>query len=149
IEVRAIKIAQRVPVLGKMPRHPVEQHANAELVHMIDKILEILWRAEATGWRVIPRYLVAPRTIEWKLHDGQQLNMCKTQLLHIRAKGVRQFAIGQKAILLHCPLNMALWHMFPRTQMDLIDRHRRVKSLALLTRTHPLLIAPGVLMNIR
>src|SRR5579875_4073229 len=41
IEVRAIKIAQRVAIFRKVRRYPVQQYANTLLMHIINKILEI------------------------------------------------------------------------------------------------------------
>src|SRR5262249_26372490 len=83
IEVRAVKEAQPVRIVGKVRRHPIENHPNAMLVQGVNEVHKILRGAVATGWRKKTRDLVAPGAVEGMLHDGQELDMREAQTLHI------------------------------------------------------------------
>ena len=78
-----------------MRRHPVEDHADAVLVQVIDEVHEILRRAVASGRREVAGRLVAPRAVERMLHDRQQLDVREAQVGHVldqrrrRARGSR------------------------------------------------------------
>src|SRR2546425_7978540 len=64
IEVGAVKIAQGVSILGKMRGCPVQNHADALLVHIIYKILEVFGRAKTAGGGIVAGHLVAPGAIK-------------------------------------------------------------------------------------
>jgi hypothetical protein len=56
----AVKTAEPVRIVREVPRHPVEQHADALAVAGIDQCGKILRRAEAAGRRIQAGRLVAP-----------------------------------------------------------------------------------------
>ena len=47
VEMGPVEKAQPVPVRGKVRGHPVEYHAQAALVEIVDEIHQVLWRPEA------------------------------------------------------------------------------------------------------
>ncbi len=78
---------------GEMRRHPVEDHADAALVQVVDEPGEILGRAVAVGRGEEARHLVAPGAVEGVLGDGHQLDVGEAHLrrvvgqLRARARG--------------------------------------------------------------
>src|SRR5262245_14226944 len=59
-KVRAVKVAQTMLVGGKVRRHPIENHANAMLMKLIDEVHEIPRRTVPGGGGEISRRLVSP-----------------------------------------------------------------------------------------
>ncbi len=56
----AVEAGQAVSVLGKVRRHPVEDHADIVLVAVVDEIAEVVRRAEAAGRGVVAGGLITP-----------------------------------------------------------------------------------------
>ena len=56
----AVEMAEAVRIVGKMPGHPVEQHAKAFAMAGVDQRGKILGRAEPAGRRVQAGRLIAP-----------------------------------------------------------------------------------------
>ena len=71
VERGAVEAAQRPCVLGKVRRHPVHDDADAGRVQRVDECPEVVRRAESRCRRVVGRDLVAPRSGERVLRDGQ------------------------------------------------------------------------------
>ena len=71
----AVEAAEAEFVLGKMRRHPVEDHADAAPMQFVDQIAQVVGTAVARGRRKVAADLVAPRAGERMLHHGQQLDM--------------------------------------------------------------------------
>ena len=69
-------------------RHPVENHADAVLVQVVDQVHEVLRRAVARGGREVSRGLVSPGTVKRMLHDGQELDMGESHLARRIRPGV-------------------------------------------------------------
>ena len=80
VEVRAVEVGEAVRVGRKVRRYPVEDHANAVLVQVVDQVHEILRRAVARRGREVSGGLVSPGTVEGMLHHRQELDMGETQL---------------------------------------------------------------------
>ena len=59
VQRRAVEAPQRVRVRGEVPRHPVQQHADALLVQVVHQVPEVIRVAEARGGRVVVAHLVA------------------------------------------------------------------------------------------
>src|SRR5579883_1125675 len=74
--------------------------------------------------------------------------MGEAHFFDIRGQGRRQLAVCHEAVFLRCALNMPLWNMAPRPQMNLINRDRRTKLLALRALLYPFLIMPLMLVDI-
>ena len=64
VERGAVEVRQAVRVLGKVRRHPVDDHADARLVAAIDEVHEVLRRAEARRWARSSRSPGSPRSRE-------------------------------------------------------------------------------------
>ena len=60
IEVGAIEEGQAVGILREVSGDPVEDHANALGVAAIDEGAELIGPAEAAGWCIPARHLIAP-----------------------------------------------------------------------------------------
>ena len=60
VERGAVEMAEAMRIVGKMPGHPVEQHADAFAMAGIDQRGKILRRAEPAGRRVQAGRLIAP-----------------------------------------------------------------------------------------
>jgi hypothetical protein len=97
-----------------VPRHPVENHADAVYVTFVDERLEVFWRAEAAGRCEEPGHLIAPRAGKRMLEHRQQLDMCVPQIFHVRHELLRHLAIGERAIA-------ALGRAFPRAEVHFVD----------------------------
>ena len=75
VQVGAVEAGQAVGVGREVRRHPVEDHADAPLVEVVDEAHELLRRAVARGRGEVAGRLVAPRPVERVLHDRQQLDV--------------------------------------------------------------------------
>ena len=53
VKMRAVEHPQAVAVAREVGRHPVEHHADAVLVAMVDKVHEVLRRAVAAGGGIV------------------------------------------------------------------------------------------------
>jgi len=130
-----VEARQRPVILGEMRRHPVEDHADTRLVAAIDKMAQLVRRAEAAGRRKIAGGLVAPRFVQRVLGDRQQLDMRVTHALDVGHKVGGQFAVGVEA-----PVGMAL----PRTGMHFIDIDRPMQPVPLRALFHPFVVLPAM-----
>ena len=59
-EMRAVEITQAMLVVGKMRRHPIENHANALLMKIIDQVHQVLGRAVPARGREVTGCLISP-----------------------------------------------------------------------------------------
>ena len=60
VERGAVEMAEAVRIVGKMPGHPIEHHAEAFAMAGVDQRGKILRRAEPAGRRVQSGRLIAP-----------------------------------------------------------------------------------------
>ena len=67
----AIETRKAMRVLGEVPRHPIQQYADATRMHQIDEGAQVIRAAAATGRRIESECLVAPGAIERMLGDRQ------------------------------------------------------------------------------
>src|SRR5262249_49911777 len=100
VEVRAVEKAQSVLVGGKVRWHPIENHADASGVQMIDEVHKVLGRAIACGGRKIAGGLIAPRSVERMLGNRHEFNMREAELIQIIAQRMRKLAVGKKVAVL-------------------------------------------------
>ena len=78
---RAVELAQAVAVAREVGRHPVEDHADAVLVAVIDEVHEVLRRAVAAGGGVVADRLITPLPVNGCSLIGQQLHVRVAHLL--------------------------------------------------------------------
>ena len=75
VEMRAVEVGEAVRVGREVRRHPIEDHADAVLVQVVDQVHEILRRAVARGGREVAGGLISPGAVEGMLHHGQKFDM--------------------------------------------------------------------------
>ena len=83
VQRRAVELGETMRVLRKMRGHPVEDHADAGLVALVDEGHEFLRRAVARSRRVVAHHLVAPRAIERMLGDAHELDVRVAHVDHV------------------------------------------------------------------
>jgi len=140
VEVRAVEIAQGVPVFGEVGRHPVEDDADAVLMALVNQVHQVVRRPVAAGGGEVAGHLVAPRHIERVLGDGHQLDVRVAHLLGVRHQRLGQLAVGQPLQ----PVRLAP----PRAEMHLVDAQRRAQRVARGAGFHPGRIAPLVAVQV-
>ena len=121
VERGAVEVRERPVVAREMPRHPVEDHADAGLVAGVDERAQVVGAAEAAGRREIAGGLVAPRFVERMLGDRHQLDV---RVAHVGDVGHQ--LLGQLAIGVEAAVGMAA----PRAGVHFVDAHRRVQPVA-------------------
>jgi hypothetical protein len=119
-----------------MRRHPVENHADAMLMQLIDQIHQVLRLAVARRRRKVAGGLISPGTVEGMLTYRQKLDMRKTSALQMLDQRLRELAIGKPCAIRSAP---------PRTQVHLVDRHRRLERIAPCARRHPVIVIPRII----
>ena len=120
----------------KVRGHPVEDHADAALVQVVDEVHEVLRRAVARGRREVAGGLVAPGAVERVLGDRHQL--------HVREAGLDRRGRPASAPA-RASSSMRPSRTAPRPDVHLVDRHRRVERVLRAARRHPFGVAPLVL----
>src|SRR5580704_15042205 len=102
----AVEISEAVSVGREVCRNPVEDHADAVLVQVVDQIHEILRRAITRCWREVARGLISPGAEKWVFHHGEKFNVGESQLADILGETRRGFAVSQRTVVL-------LWNTHP------------------------------------
>jgi hypothetical protein len=136
-EVRAVEERERVRVVREVRRRPVEDHAQAALVQVIDEVHQILGATEAMRGREVAGDLVAPAPEEGVLHERQELDVREAVRERVLGQARRELAVRERApALVRDPREGARVH--------LVDRDRRGVPVALAALATPLLVAPAV-----
>jgi hypothetical protein len=133
VERAAVEACERVIVPRKVPRHPVEQHADAERVQVRDELAELVLIAVAARGREVPRALITPRIVERVLGDRQQLHVREAEVADVRAELAPELAVAQE---------LARRTAAPRSEMHFVDRHRLAQPIARVAPRHPVVVAP-------
>ena len=123
-------------VLGKVGRHPIQNHANIVLMAVIDEIFEVVRCAKTAGWRKVPCALVTPGAVKGVFGYGQEFDMCIAHLLHVGHQLVRQLPITQNSILFGVPP--------PTAEVDFVDVQGPVQGLVTGAIRDPFPISPVV-----
>ena len=122
-----------------MPRHPVEQNAEAVLVAVIDEVAEIFRASEARGRGKKSGALVAPGIVQRMLGHRQQLDVGEAQRLQVVHQLMRQLAVVEKAPVVRSA---------PGAEMDFIRRHRPDQPVAAAALLDPGRILPDMLVGL-
>ena len=138
-----MRLRQGEAVPRKMGRHPVDDHADAPLMQVVDQPGKILRRAVPVGGRKEAGDLVAPGAVERMFRHREELHVGVTHLGGVVGQHRRQFAVGQRPFRI-------LDHPPPRTEVQLVDGEGPVQ----LTRAggpllEPHVVAPGVAQSQR
>ncbi len=137
VQVRPVEVGEAVLVVGEVRRHPVEDHADARLVQLVDERHEVLGVAVAARRREVARRLVAPRAVERVLHDRQQLDVREAEPRDVLDERGGEIAVSEQ------PLGI-VGRAPPRPEVDLVHRERRVEGVPGVASGHPVVVAPGV-----
>ena len=97
VEMGAVEVPQAVQIVGEVRGDPVENHAEAVAMQVIDEVGEVVGRAMPGGRREIANRLVAPASVKRMLGDRQQLDVGELGVLEVRGQVVGQLAIVQEA----------------------------------------------------
>ena len=114
VERRAVVAGQGAVVAGEVGGHPVDDHAEAALVEVVDEPAEVVGVAEARGGRVEAGDLVAPRRLVGVLGDRHELHVGEAERGDVVGQRRRQLAVGQDA---------AVGVAAPRAEVHLVDAH--------------------------
>ena len=60
VNTASIEAGQAVGIPRKVSRYPVQNHANALLMHIVHEVHKIIRSAIAAGRRIVTGYLIAP-----------------------------------------------------------------------------------------
>ena len=137
VEMGAVEVGEAVLVGREVRRDPVEDHADAVLVQVVDQVHEILRRAVARGGREVSGGLVSPGTVEGMLHHGQELDVGESHLVDVFGEAWRGLTIGERAVVLFGDAH-------PRAEMHFINGLRRAKGIAAGALLHPFAVVPLV-----
>ena len=95
VERQAVEAGQRPLVGGEVPRHPVEQHADAGPVQLVDEVAEVVGPPPARARRVVAGDVVAPRRHVGVLHDGQELDVGEAEVAHVVDEVLGETAVAE------------------------------------------------------
>ena len=108
--------ARERPLVGREVRgHPVEDHADAVRVQVVDEVAEVVGRAHRRDGGVEAGHLVAPRARERVLHHRQQLDVREAEVADVRRELVGELAPAEA--------------LAPRRRVHLVDRDRPLERL--------------------
>ncbi len=99
-QMGAVKVCQAVLVVGEVRWHPVENHADAGLMQMVDQGHEVLRRALARGRGKVPRGLVTPGAEKRVFSYRQQFDVRKAQLANMVCQQRGDFPVAEGTITL-------------------------------------------------
>ena len=83
VQACPVKVGKSVCVSWKMRRHPVQDHTDTGLMHLIHEEHKIFRIAVTRCGGIIADHLISPGSIQRMLHDRHQLNMRIAHLLYI------------------------------------------------------------------
>src|SRR4029434_8053737 len=136
VEVGAVEVNEPVRIAREMRRHPVENHADAAPVEMVDEGHELPWPSiAARGGKVADRP-IPPRRGEQRRHHGEELSVRKAHLTDVVRKLVRQLAVVEEPVTL-------VRHAAPGAEMHFVDRQRLAERGGAAARVEPCLVAPS------
>ncbi len=133
VEGGAVEPAQRPLVLGEVPRHPVDEHADARLMQAVDQEAQVVRAAELRHRGEVTGDLVAPRPGERVLGDRHELDVRVALPLDVLDQ-----VLGE--LLVRLP-------RLPRPQVHLVDAHRGLPQLRARPVFHPALVVPRVVVD--
>src|SRR5688500_8037755 len=100
-----------------MGRYPVDDHADALLMAVVDEVPEVVGRAVARRGSEIAGHLIAPRREKRVLGDGHQFHVRETETLHVIDQTMSKLAVRERAIAF-------LGNAYPRAGVKRVDGNR-------------------------
>ena len=141
VESGAVEAGEAVGVFGKVRGDPVDDDPDAALVTAVHELAELVGRTEAARRGKVTATLVAPRPVKGELRHRHQLDVSIAHVRDIIDELVGEFEVAEKAI----PVVEAT---FPRTEMDLVDRHGAVVGIGFCPLRHPVAVFPLVAIQV-
>jgi hypothetical protein len=135
IQRGAVEQPQREIILGKVRRHPVDDHPDAVLVTIVHEVAKVVRVPVARRRSIVAGDLVAPRTAKRMLRQRHRLDVREAKTLHVLDQPRGQLPVRQR---------MTLLRPGPRTQVQFVNRDRLAGVVAPRTPGHPLPIPPRV-----
>ena len=126
-----------------MGRHPVQDHADAGLMHPVHEIPEIIRRAVAGCGGIEAGHLIAPGQIEGMLTDTHQLHMGKAHIGQVLRQIIRVLGVVHEPVF----IVFIPEPFFPGSQIHLIDGHRPLDGLCIVPLCLMNLIMPLVVVQ--
>ena len=96
----SVKIRKAMGISREVSRNPVQNDADAFLVHVVYKIFEFFRSAVAGGGSVVTGYLIAPGTIVRVFCNSHQLYMGVAHFFHVSSQLSGSFLIGIVTVFL-------------------------------------------------
>ncbi len=91
----------------------------------LDKVTEIIPGAKTARGRIHAQRLIAPTAVKRMLIDGQQFDMGKPHLFHVRHQLLSQLFVAEPEVV----VGMAA----PRSQVNFVNRNRLVEAIGRFT----------------
>ena len=135
VERGAVEAGQRPLVPGEVGRHPVDDHADAAAVEVVDQVAEPVGVAVAGRGGEVAGDLVAPRRHVGVLGGRQQLDVGEPEVGDVVGQ-----LLGQLAVVEAAPVGVA----HPRAEVHLVDRHALVPRAGRGPLGHPAVVLPVV-----
>src|SRR6266498_4142063 len=106
-----------------MRGHPIHDHANAELMQVVDKVTKIIGGTVTCRRCIVIADLITPRWAVGMLFEWQKLHMCEAGFKYILGERFRHFRITKRTVPF---FNLAT----PRSQVNFVDRKWLAKMFA-------------------
>ncbi len=136
-EVGAVEKGKAVGIAWEVGGDPVEDDADALLVHVVHEGHEVLGGAVTGGGGEKPYHLIAPGAVEGVLHDGQKLHVGLAQVFDVARELLGELPVAQKAVpLLRDPP--------PGAGVDLVDGPGGLQGVVAVALRHPAPVLPWV-----
>ncbi len=103
VEGGAVEPGQPMGILGKVPRHPVQDHPQPFLVGPVHEGPEVGRGAVSGGGSEEAHGLVPPALVQRMLEHRKELHMGEAQRLHVGEEGVGELGIGEPVAFLLPP----------------------------------------------
>ena len=130
VERQPVEARERPLVGGEVTRHPVEQHADAGAVQLVDEVAEVVGAAPPGARGVVAGDVVAPRRDVGVLHDRQELDVGEAEVAHVVDEVLGEAVVADV--------------LAPRAEVHLVDAHRALVDVGGAASLHPVVVAPRV-----
>ena len=141
VQTCAVKIRKTEGIFGEVSRHPVQDHADPLLVHVVHKVHKVLTASIAAGGGIITGYLISPGFVQRMFHNRHQFHMGVSHFFYI---------ISQKGSDLSVIIKEPafLFRFSPGAQVHLIYSQRLLLVMELFSGLHPFSVIPLILLQV-
>ena len=103
VERHAVEVAKPLLVLAEVAGHPVHDDGDAVRVRRVDEVTEVIRLTVAARDRVVPRRLIAPRSVKRMLAERHDFDVRIVHLLRVADELIGKLAIRQIAAFKRAP----------------------------------------------